>query len=250
MRRIRAQERGTTILFVSHDASAVRALCSRAILLGAGRLLVDGTPTDALNHYQRLIMAREEAYAEAQTSGQAEAFASSASIEEQRAGLRYTYRHGNESAEIIYVALLNADDQQIEIVESGEAVRVRVRLVARRDLEAVVCGILIRNRHGIDVYGTNTEMHRLDAGPLARGAVVEATFSFDCWLAPDSFSLTVAAHSPAAESYDWLDGALFFRVVSQIQHDGIANLNAAVTTRILTGHTSIVKSGQPSTPVA
>lgn len=51
-----------TILFVSHDPNAVRALCSRAVLLHAGCMQVIGKPTDVLNRYQKLIMAREDAY--------------------------------------------------------------------------------------------------------------------------------------------------------------------------------------------
>src|SRR5918911_2312534 len=63
VRRIREmQENGATILFVSHDTSAVRALCSRAILLNAGRIEIDGTPNDALYRYQELIMSREAKY--------------------------------------------------------------------------------------------------------------------------------------------------------------------------------------------
>src|SRR5947199_1896167 len=62
-RRIRKmQESGVTIFFVSHDPGAVRALCSRAILLNAGRIESDGKPADVLNHYQKLIMAREHDY--------------------------------------------------------------------------------------------------------------------------------------------------------------------------------------------
>src|SRR5918911_165838 len=65
VRRIKEmQERGTTILFVSHEPTLVRALCSRAILLYQGELLADGPPMDVLNRYQRLIMAREAAYKE------------------------------------------------------------------------------------------------------------------------------------------------------------------------------------------
>ena len=42
-RRIKQmQENGTTILFVSHDPGAIRALCTRAILLNGGRMEADG----------------------------------------------------------------------------------------------------------------------------------------------------------------------------------------------------------------
>ena len=63
LRRIKElHERGTTVLFVSHDAAAVRALCSRAILLKAGSIVADGKPADVLNRYQQIIMEREKAY--------------------------------------------------------------------------------------------------------------------------------------------------------------------------------------------
>src|SRR5207237_6430757 len=43
LRRIQElQELGQTVLFVSHDLAAVRALCSRAILLNGGQLIADG----------------------------------------------------------------------------------------------------------------------------------------------------------------------------------------------------------------
>lgn len=40
---------GRTILFVSHNMAAVRQLCDRAILLKAGRILLDGRPADVVH---------------------------------------------------------------------------------------------------------------------------------------------------------------------------------------------------------
>ena len=62
-----------------------------------------------------------------------------------------------------------------------------------------------------------------------QGDTVEATFSFNCWLAPDLYSVSIAVHSQTAVSFDWMDGALFFRVYSDIPIEGVANLNATVT---------------------
>src|SRR6266513_6100226 len=101
-RRIREmQESGVTIFFVSHDPGAVRALCSRAILLNAGRIESDGKPADVLNHYQKLIMAREHDYdqaAAAPDEADADTFWG-----EEAAALHYTFRHGDGSAEVLRV---------------------------------------------------------------------------------------------------------------------------------------------------
>jgi hypothetical protein len=108
-----------------------------------------------------------------------------------------------------------------------------MRVRFRADIEDPVCGFLIRNRHGIHLYGTNTELQQIELGTVRSGEVVEINFAFDCRLAPDSYSIAVAAHSPDAVSFDWLDGALFFQVMSADRMDGVANLNATVTTRRL-----------------
>ena len=221
-----------TILFVSHDPGAVRALCSRAILLNAGRIESDGRPADVLNHYQKLVMAREHDYDEVSAAPD-EAEVDAGFVDEQAAALHYTFRHGDGSAEVLRVELLDAAQRRVELVESGEPVCVRMRVRFRADVEAPVCGFLIRNRHGIHLYGTNTELQQVDLGFVRRGEVVEIVFAFDCRLAPDSYSVAVAAHSPDAVSFDWLDGALFFQVMCAERMDGVANLNATVTTRRL-----------------
>jgi len=45
--------RGRTVLFVSHNLGAVRNLCSRALLLEAGRVAFDGAPDSAIARYER-----------------------------------------------------------------------------------------------------------------------------------------------------------------------------------------------------
>ena len=237
LRRIKEmQARGTTVLFVSHDAAAVRALCSRAILLNAGRMVADGKPADVLNRYQKLIMEREEAYDAGQSPTTAEAGQEMAgeAVDEKRARLRYTYRHGDRSAEIIEAEMVDEARRSVEIAETGEAVRVRVSALFHREVEEPVIGFLIRNRHGIHIYGTNTQEQQLEFGRVASGEILEAVFSFNLWLGIDSYSISFAVHSRDGASYDWLDGAWFFRVTSLVRVEGVANLNAGATTRRLT----------------
>ncbi|HEU4510468.1 MAG TPA: ABC transporter ATP-binding protein [Pyrinomonadaceae bacterium] len=234
-RRIKEmQQNGTTILFVSHDPGAVRALCSRAILLNAGRMEADGTPPDVLNQYQKMIMARETAYEQ------------TANVAEKNTDFTdrpsYTFRHGNGDAEVMSVELLDTSRRRVEIVETGEQVMLRMYVMFHTSVEEPVFGFLIRNRHGIHLYGTNTDIQRAGIGPVQAGEVVEASFSFNCWLAPDNYSITVASHSVDAISFDWLDGAAFFQVVSGTPMEGVANLDATATTiRVPSPRLSVAK---------
>jgi ABC-type polysaccharide/polyol phosphate transport system ATPase subunit len=261
VRRIKEmQEAGATILFVSHEPTLVRALCSRAILLNAGRIVADGTPMEVLNRYQRVIMAREEAYAGGQAAGAARADENTAHENESsrseasgapvasgaadasgakaafvRQPLQYSYRHGNGRAEVIGAELINAaTNEPVELIETGDAVAVRLRILFREDVAEPVCGFMIRNRHGINVYGTNTEQRGQPLGAARRGEQIEAVFTFDCWLGQEHYFVSVAAHTPDGEAFDWLDGVIFFRVSCAVEMEGIANLNAQVKTRRIT----------------
>lgn len=51
MRDIRQQ--GRTILFVSHDMTAITRLCKRVVLLENGRVACDGEPSEVVNRYLR-----------------------------------------------------------------------------------------------------------------------------------------------------------------------------------------------------
>ena len=55
------KERGGTILFVSHDASAVERLCDRAVLLQRGALAFDGPVHEAITRYRRALAEEDEA---------------------------------------------------------------------------------------------------------------------------------------------------------------------------------------------
>ncbi|HLL72531.1 MAG TPA: ABC transporter ATP-binding protein [Pyrinomonadaceae bacterium] len=276
VRRIKEmQAAGTTILFVSHEPTLVRALCSRAILLNAGRMIADGTPLEVLNRYQRVIMAREEAYAggsegsgdaaagaarvfenaahenEGAAEGVAADGASVAAAEGARGGassvggasveavarqpLQYSYRHGNGRAEVVGAELVDASGRAVELVETGDAVALRLRVLFHEDVAEPVCGFMIRNRHGINVYGTNTEQRGQPLGAVARGEIIESTFRFNCWLGQEHYFVSVAAHTPDGEAFDWLDGVIFLRVSCAVEMEGIANLNAEVTSRRVKG---------------
>ena len=233
MRRIREmQERGTTILFVSHDPAAVRHLCSRAILLNDGKIMADGDPRETLSVYRRLILDREEHYDSDQTDRDSIAAASFSSP-----SLRYVRRHGDGSAQIINLEVLNSAHVPVTVVETGEEILIRAHVHFNRDIVKPVFGFIIINRHGVHVYGTNTEQQGTDLHLVRQGSIVEVTFSFNCWLGTDIYSISFAVHSSALSAkptaYDWVDGAAFIRITSPILIEGLVNLNATATARVI-----------------
>ncbi|HYX27809.1 MAG TPA: Wzt carbohydrate-binding domain-containing protein, partial [Pyrinomonadaceae bacterium] len=152
---------------------------------------------------------------------------------EQFEPLAFTYRHGNGSAEMVVAELTDATGRSVEIIETGLPVTFKVAARFNTNVDDAVIGFLIRNRHGISAYGTNTQEQSIQLGSVHRGEVVEVMFAFNCWLGIDNYSISCAVHSREGEAFDWLDGVRFFRVTSLRLTEGIANLNATATVRRL-----------------
>jgi hypothetical protein len=133
--------------------------------------------------------------------------------------------------------LFNAADRPVEIVETGEPLRLNIAVRFHRTIESPVIGFLISNRHGIHAYGTNSKEQQIDPGTVKAGSIIELSFAFNCWLGIDQYSISLAAHSMDGQAFDWMDGVFFFRVVSSQLVEGVANLNATAVVRRL-GNTS------------
>jgi lipopolysaccharide transport system ATP-binding protein len=92
-------------------------------------------------------------------------------------------------------------------------------------------GVLIRNRLGIDVFGTNTRIEGVDLGRVAAGEAFEVEFTFDCLLTRQDYTLTVATQYREGFSQDWLDDVLSFSVVDARDVAGLANFKTRVNWR-------------------
>ncbi len=76
---------GRTIVLVSHNAAAIEALCTRGIVLQKGRVVFDGTQTDAIEHYaQTRIAVGNDLRGRADRTGNGELRATSIELRDQR----------------------------------------------------------------------------------------------------------------------------------------------------------------------
>ena len=194
------RDAGTTLLFVSHSAGAIKTLCNRAILLDAGVILRDDAP-DAVMDYYNAVIAKQQADNEIQQS-------------EQLTGQKVT-RSGSGDATVESVELL-INGVPARALSSGVAATIQITGKTTAPVEQLTVGILIRDRLGNDVFGTNTYHHAVSRKDVAHGEAFVVDFNFAALnLGSGSFSVTVALHSRdvhVAANYDWWDRALVFQV--------------------------------------
>lgn len=213
MKKIREfKESGGSIIFVSHDMNSVKMLCDKAILLENGVGVDYGTPESVVNQYNFLISKLSDS----------ESKMTLKDVENKK-------EYGSYEAEIASVNIVG-EDSESDVVSSGEKTRIEILIRSYEDIDNVTLGIMIRDKYGQDIYGTNT-YHLNKKLNLQKDTEINCVYNFHMNLAPGKYTLTAALHSEDThldKCYHWIDNWTEFEVVGYKNNifAGITDLNA------------------------
>ncbi len=211
------RRKNVTVLLVSHDLGLIKRLADRAAFMLDGRIVMQGAPKDAVNRYVGFVLDRERASKER-----------SAGLLEESIATKSSFRHGDGASRVMDVRILGSSGETCHAFRPGESIILRVRAAFLKPVSNPVVGILIRNRIGMDIFGTNTRLERADLGDLESGEEIEVEFELDCLLSRQEYTVTVAVQYWNGLSQDWLDDVLDFRVEDTKDVAGVLNLNTRV----------------------
>lgn len=186
------RDRGGSILYVSHDINSVKLLCDRALLLAHGRIDYDGEPDQAAQNYYRHIAGVE--------------------ADSQRESALHEGDYGALRTRIASVSMANRFGAGTRFA-SGEPVTIDVECESDQDASLTV-GILLRDRFGQDVFGTNTALLEAPVR-FTSGTRAVCRFTLPLNFAPGKYTLTVAIHSDETHVHDcqhWWDNAASFEI--------------------------------------
>lgn len=200
MRRIKEfKENGGSIVFVSHDANAVKVLCDKAILMQEGNVVEQGDPESIINTYNFIVAKRSKGE----------------EIRYQTDDVSSGY--GNHKVMIDSMTLLDENNNQSEILVSGRPVKFLIRLNGQDTVDGLTIGIAIRDKFGQDIFGTNS-FHLKKKMGIQKGESLCATYSFDEFnIGPGKYTISVALHTDDThidECFHWLDKCVGFEVVN------------------------------------
>lgn len=225
----RIQERGTTVLFVSHDISALKSLCSRGIYLEHGIVQEIGSAGDVAEHYVRKM--REEmnkdtvsvglsgsegikAIKSSQHSDGGVEFKTSASFEKQVAHFRY----GDGGAKITFAELLDEEFNPITEVRFNQSVYVRIYFETEIDDE-VACNYYVLDDKRNFILGASLDLVD-DNHPLLEvkiGSKYVVTYKTRLPLQEGNYSVQLQITTPVvfnhiAKFLDVIDDAIVFKM--------------------------------------
>jgi len=195
MRRIREfRQRGGSIIFVSHDLNAVKMLCDEVMVLECGQKVFSGDPESAVNHYNRLIADEDDRAA-------------------MESPARERHVFGSGVAEILSCKVKGKDSSS-QVISAGELAEIELVCRVNGTVDDLTAGIVLRDRFGQDVFGTNS-FHLGATLPQNAGAQFSLLFQFPAEIAPGRYTVTAALHSREnhlEQCYYWCDNMGAFEV--------------------------------------
>lgn len=267
------KQAGSTILFVSHTASAVMNLCEKAVLLDAGEVLMEGTPKDVLSRYQRLLHSPEhmhalirEQIAEHQASSPSGEDVDVVSEDEGmavQAGLHRTdvsyppigpwpiepserfdaelrsesiVEYVPEGARIIDAHFLNDAGRRVNVLMPGKAYVFRYRVEFESDADLVEFGMTIKSLDGVTLFGMSSHGRHGFLSSVGSGESVDVEFRFESRFQPGIYFLNVGVQGAG-------NGA-GRRFLHRIMDATCFRVEAATSDRYMTGFYDL--SAEPS----
>jgi len=199
---------GTTLLFVSHSTGTIHSLCSRAILIEAGKIAMDDTPKPVIDLYNAKLVQQIS-----NPTGELE-------IEETvNPGSYSTQGLGIESVRLL------VDGKDVSSVVSESVLTVRVRVAFDKAFSDPHVGFQIKDPRGEAIFMTNTFCMRRSIGAVQAGDRLEVDFIFRAAMFEGQYTLTVGVANEGLfegrfrQSLVRVENALTFSVLKN--HDAI-----------------------------
>lgn len=176
--QLKREER--TVILVTHDMSAVRQYCDRALMLEKGEIICIGSVEKTAQAYQRLF------------DGNA--------TDESNSDNRW----GSGKIMVKEAILKNRNAQEFSL---------RTTFTVNTSIEKPIFGFTVHNSRGANIFEANTLRLPIDVNAVKDGDVLTLNWTFPNILATDKYSVSVACcNNSATEYFDWLNDAVVFEV--------------------------------------
>ncbi len=234
----RIQEKGATILFVSHDVGSVKSLCSRAVYLEQGRVKLIGKAGDVVERYVQAM--RREMNAEQrkflrvsnEIPGIQKETSNSANTPQTNADPASTmavfkedaeferrvslFRYGSGEARITCVELLNLDDVPITMVDFDQKVKIRIYVSALQH-EQISVNYTILDEKKINILQSGFSICGKEIMPVYPGERYLIEYQVKLPLQEGDYSIRAHISSPiirdeTAKFIDVVENAVVFKM--------------------------------------
>lgn len=228
MRKIsELSESGATLLFVSHDLETVRKICGQAVYLNRGKMLAIGAAKNICIEYERDLFGAAK-MGEAKTVSEGNDSNDVLGSLDPELLVTNEKVYGDGRVQIFDVSITNQLRQKINVLEPGIELLVSYKAKFSASSVCPVFGMMITNREGVCIFGTNTVGHLLSARQYNSGDELKIDFHLVNNLGPGIYYLTCGIHSgESSDGLVYLQRRMDVLIFKSVNHDGLFFTGAA-----------------------
>ena len=205
---------GATILFVTHSYPLIYDLCSRAILLNRGKIVVNDLPKKVGYAYEKLIAEERSGKPVALSCGQSDNLPSSL------------------QAKILDGMIVNKEGVEVNTLYYGEKYFIKIRCLCIKNCPSLSIGLIIQKPNGYVVYSTSSLFFKTEISGKAN-EIIEISFSFTCFFASGQYLLASGVSLMKDETnYEVLHilrESSVFTVISNVLFGGDIDLKSQIS---------------------
>ncbi len=232
---------GTTILFVSHDTSDVKALCERCLWLQNGVVAELGEADDVVAKYLSSALHREMPHREMQN--QAPPMSNNAAVAAATPSLAAPslfpsfesavngHRFGDGRATILGADLVNPPGKSVRTVMPLDSLVLKVGFRVNEEIPSPIAGFLVRNIRGENIFGSNTAREDYPMPTMSAGDANNVEFHWSVpELAPGVYRISLAVADGNIEESrmcDYIQDAVELTVSTEAGSNGDTSSDAS-----------------------
>jgi lipopolysaccharide transport system ATP-binding protein len=208
MQRIKElEDGGTTIVFISHDLTAVERLCQRVVLMRHGRIAQEGRSRDVIREYHQ------------------GAVAPSTSAALHTAAIRQWPANddapGNEIARLRSVRVRTREGQTTSSIDIRRPVGIEVEYDVLDAGHVLIPNYHFVNQDGLHVFSVQDAESEWRRRPRSVGRYVSTAWVPGNFMAAGNFSVDIAvsSHVPLVRVHALVQGPVAFEVVDSFEGD-------------------------------
>lgn len=249
MRFLRNFQQNGTILFVSHDTSAVTNFCSRAIWLDSGTIKLSGSSKEVTEKYLEGIYEVNQDTKRSQKKKTTPATDSEETLNDplhdqrlpflQNSNLRNDLEifhleeqqqgFGTGHATILHANLEDQSGKKLSWAVGGETVKISVQVHCSKDIDNPIIGFIVKDKLGQTLFGDNTYLSYMDTPVICQAnSDVTGEFTFTMPILPSgAYSITVAFAEGSQEEHvqhHWIHDAITFESHSTSLSTGLVGI--------------------------
>ena len=237
---------GKTIIYVSHDANSVNELCTRAIFLNKGSILLDGEAKIVTQYYQKYLFAKNDEIQKVEReiinlSKSKDMILENKIIDnkssEKSSRPKYldseTYDKNMKSNPVVFnehiayfhdINIKNSSGQVVNHLLMGNRYKVEFSITFKKKLHDVSAGMQIQTLKGVLISGANMKAYLNESIEVINSnETYNFNIEFDCLLLPSTYFIKLFATADN-ENIVTMEDAIIFKV-----KDGIAKQGGYVT---------------------